>query len=119
MTNPSADKKPREFSLHEDGMWYGAEELPPKHKETMYHVILMSAYRELENKLAQIERVRLKWFENYKAESTKNAALEARIEKQEKSLNILRRYHGGDGSVTRKDVIEALSADDKAKAGEG
>jgi len=27
-------------------------------------------------------------------------------------LNILRRYHGGDGSVTREDVMKALGEDD-------
>lgn len=29
----------RHFSLHEEGLWYGTEELPPSHKECMFHVI--------------------------------------------------------------------------------
>lgn len=46
--------KPRTFSLHEDGLWYGSDELPPDHEKTFCHVIEYSAYQAL---LEQAERM--------------------------------------------------------------
>lgn len=50
----SHEEKTREFCLHEEGLWYGAEELPKSHPKVKYHVIEYSAY---ETQAAQIKEL--------------------------------------------------------------
>lgn len=55
--------KPKEFSLHEEGLWYGTEELPPTHKECMFHVIEKSAYDQALKDMESIAKA-LEYYDN-------------------------------------------------------
>ncbi len=48
----------REFSLHEEGLWYGAEEMPPTHPEVKFHVIEYSAFEKMKQERDELRRER-------------------------------------------------------------
>jgi hypothetical protein len=53
-SSTTTPKKYREFSLHEEGLWYGVEELPPSYPYTKYHTIEYAALTAAQDEIEKL-----------------------------------------------------------------
>lgn len=97
------------------------DNMPPKAKAPYWAETMLELERARDEAIRERDEARAReksMYEDAKYNHEKFRAERAKAQALEGRLRLLRRYHGGDGTVTREQVFEALDTPTESTKGE-